>query len=121
MTGPEDVPSVLTRQPAYDAVYAYIRELDSYMPADVVHRNALMWRAVTAALDALGVPLANAPESHGEPVEPSDVQSHQPGAVEPSGEAMASGRCHSSEPHDAHWWVATRGSVWFDCPGREGP
>ncbi|MFJ8543345.1 hypothetical protein ACIRFH_15265 [Streptomyces sp. NPDC093586] len=38
------------RQPAYDAVYDYIRHLGQYMPPDPVHRNALIWHAVHAAL-----------------------------------------------------------------------
>jgi hypothetical protein len=41
-----------TRQPAYDAVYAYIRELRNTLPPDAAHRNATIWRAVNAALDA---------------------------------------------------------------------
>lgn len=41
-----------TRQAAYDAVYAYIGRLGDAMPPDPVHRNAIIWRAVTAALDA---------------------------------------------------------------------
>ena len=43
------------RQPAYDAVYAYIRSLGDQMPPDAVHRNAIIWRGVAAALDALNV------------------------------------------------------------------
>ncbi|MET9073903.1 hypothetical protein ABZX95_17385 [Streptomyces sp. NPDC004232] len=43
------------RQAAYDAVYAYIRELGNYLPADPVLRNAIIWRAVHAALDATPV------------------------------------------------------------------
>jgi hypothetical protein len=39
-------------QPAYNAVYAYIRGLGSYLPPDRVHRNALIWRAVHNALNA---------------------------------------------------------------------
>ncbi|MFF5784212.1 hypothetical protein ACFY8P_04485 [Streptomyces sp. NPDC012693] len=42
-----------TRQSAYDAVYAYIRTLPvSFLPTTVVDRNAIIWRAVNAALDA---------------------------------------------------------------------
>ncbi|MYV77755.1 hypothetical protein GT352_28055 [Streptomyces sp. SID1046] len=41
------------RQPAYDAVFAYIRRLPNRDHADVV-RNAMIWRAVSAALDAMG-------------------------------------------------------------------
>jgi hypothetical protein len=40
------------RQPAYDAVYAYIHELCSTLPSDTTRRNAMIWRAVNAALDA---------------------------------------------------------------------
>jgi hypothetical protein len=40
-------------QPTYDAVYARIREMGDAMPPDVVHRNAMIWRAVEAALAAL--------------------------------------------------------------------
>lgn len=41
------------RQPAYDAVFAYIRQQPrDFLPATVVDRNAMIWRAVNAALDA---------------------------------------------------------------------
>ncbi|MFG3170547.1 hypothetical protein [Streptomyces sp. NPDC048200] len=43
------------RQPAYDAVYEYIRQLGGYLPPDPVHRNAIIWRAVQAALGATTV------------------------------------------------------------------
>ena len=43
------------RQPAYDAVYEYIRKLGGYLPPDTVHRNAVIWRAVNAALGATPV------------------------------------------------------------------
>lgn len=43
------------RQPGYDAVFAYIRGLDDRMPPDPVHRNAMIWRGVATALDALNV------------------------------------------------------------------
>jgi hypothetical protein len=43
------------RQPAYDAVYEYLRRLGPYLPRDTVHRNAIIWRAVHAALDATPV------------------------------------------------------------------
>lgn len=43
------------RQPAYDAVYDYIRRLGDYLPPDRRHRNAIIWRAVHAALDATPV------------------------------------------------------------------
>jgi hypothetical protein len=45
------------RQPAYDAVFAYIRQQPrDFLPVTVVGRNAMIWRAVHAALDAMGVP-----------------------------------------------------------------
>ena len=43
------------RQPAYDAVYEYLRGLGPYLPPDPVHRNAIVWRAVHAALGATSV------------------------------------------------------------------
>jgi len=50
------------RQPAYDAVYEYIRGLGEYMPPDPVHRNAVIWRAVNAALGA--TPVGRCVSSH---------------------------------------------------------
>lgn len=50
------------RQPAYDAVYEYIRGLGEYMPRDTVHRNAVIWRAVNAALAA--TPVGRCVSSH---------------------------------------------------------
>lgn len=42
------------RQAAYDAVFAYIRQRPvDFLPATVVDRNAMIWRAVHAALDAV--------------------------------------------------------------------
>lgn len=43
------------RQAAYDAVYELIGRLGPDLPPDPVHRNAVIWRAVNAALDAAGV------------------------------------------------------------------
>ncbi|WP_394436215.1 hypothetical protein [Streptomyces sp. SGAir0957] len=40
------------RQSAYDAVWDHIRALGQHLPSDTVHRNAMIWRAVHAALDA---------------------------------------------------------------------
>ena len=40
------------RQPAYDAVYAYLTATTD-VPRDLVTRNAIAWRAVHAALDAV--------------------------------------------------------------------
>ncbi|MFF9123194.1 hypothetical protein ACF09J_07830 [Streptomyces sp. NPDC014889] len=40
------------RQPAYDAVYAYIRQLDDALPSSKIQRNVIIWQAVAAALDA---------------------------------------------------------------------
>ncbi|MCX5253653.1 hypothetical protein OOK27_05620 [Streptomyces canus] len=50
------------RQPAFDAVYEYIRELGAYLPPDPVHRNAVIWRAVNAALGA--TPVGRCVSSH---------------------------------------------------------
>ena len=56
------------RQAAYDAVYAEISRLGDYMPPDRVHRNAIIWRAVNAAIDAADVPpLADPPAHNGGP------------------------------------------------------
>lgn len=47
-----------TRQPAYDAVYSVIRSLAPRSSDDygIAIENARVWRAVEAALDAMGVP-----------------------------------------------------------------
>jgi hypothetical protein len=50
------------RQPAYDAVYEYIRALGPYLPRDAVHRNAIIWRAVHTALNA--TPVGRCVSSH---------------------------------------------------------
>lgn len=50
------------RQPAYDAVYENIRDLGNYLPPDTAHRNAIIWRAVRAALDA--TPVGRCMSSH---------------------------------------------------------
>lgn len=50
------------RQPAYDAVYENIRNLGEYLPPDTAHRNAIIWRAVRAALDA--TPVGRCMSSH---------------------------------------------------------
>jgi hypothetical protein len=55
------------RQPAYDAVYAYIRELGDYMPPTTTHRNAVIWRGVHAALDAARVPQIQPPAHNAGP------------------------------------------------------
>ncbi|MFF6904544.1 hypothetical protein ACFY9Q_01210 [Streptomyces sp. NPDC012389] len=42
-----------TERPAYNAVFAYIRSQPrDFLPATVVDRNAMIWRAVAAALTA---------------------------------------------------------------------
>lgn len=54
---PVDEPKADPRQPAYDAVFAYIRSQPvDFLPTTVVDRNAMIWHAVHAALDAVGVP-----------------------------------------------------------------
>ncbi|MGF0163113.1 DUF6085 family protein [Streptomyces koyangensis] len=44
------------RQAAYEAVCDHIRRLGPGLPSDTAQRNASIWRAVHAALDAAGVP-----------------------------------------------------------------
>jgi hypothetical protein len=63
----EELNSVLpvypdARQPAYDAVYEYIRRLGPYLPPDQAHRNAIIWRAVHSALAA--TPVGRCVSSH---------------------------------------------------------
>lgn len=53
--GADDAPPTAVaedRQPAYAAVYAYIRQLGDVMPTSRIDRNAIIWHAVNAALDA---------------------------------------------------------------------
>jgi hypothetical protein len=54
LPAPTDRAASDLRQPAYDAVFAYIRQQprDS-LPTTIVGRNAMIWRAVHAALDAV--------------------------------------------------------------------
>ncbi|MFB6934559.1 hypothetical protein [Streptomyces chartreusis] len=49
----EESPEPAARQPAYDAVYAYIRALGDDMPTSKVNRNAMIWHAVNDALEAM--------------------------------------------------------------------
>ncbi|MFE6931781.1 hypothetical protein ACFVDT_07090 [Streptomyces sp. NPDC057699] len=61
----EEQPDTATdsKQPAYDAVFAYLRSQPvDFMPLTVVDRNAMIWHAVHAALDA-----APGPEQQGNP------------------------------------------------------
>lgn len=54
---PPIVPDSGLRQAAYDAVFAYLRtQPRDSVPTTVVDRNAMIWRAVHAALDAAGIP-----------------------------------------------------------------
>jgi hypothetical protein len=54
---PPVTPDTDPRQAAYDAVFAYIRQQPrDFLPITVVDRNAMIWHAVHAALDAVGVP-----------------------------------------------------------------
>lgn len=63
---PADPPPLGTlsprRQAAYDAVYELIGRLGSELPPGPVHRNAMIWRAVNAALDAAGIQVTDNPE-----------------------------------------------------------
>lgn len=53
-----DSGSLGPREAAYNVVYAYLRSTNR-MPGDLGYRNAMIWRAVHAALDAAGVPAAS--------------------------------------------------------------
>jgi hypothetical protein len=57
---------MLTRQPAYNAVYEVIR----HHPG-TAEQNGVIWRAVEAALDAMGVP----PNSPSDRIEMTDTDS----------------------------------------------
>lgn len=59
---PAAAPDTEARPPAYNAVYAHIRALGDHMPPDPVHRNAMIWRAVHAALNA--TPVGRCVSSH---------------------------------------------------------
>ncbi|HEY8985714.1 MAG TPA: hypothetical protein VIU15_39855 [Streptomyces sp.] len=58
MTDPTEptLPTGDPRQPAHDAVFAFIRSLGEELPTNLVGRNAMIWRAVNAALDAMAAP-----------------------------------------------------------------
>lgn len=67
------------RQPAYDAVYAVIRQHPTRTVGDYdsATENARVWRAVEAALDAMGVPGGGEPATAGaEQTEPFRVGWH---------------------------------------------
>jgi hypothetical protein len=54
------------RQASYDAVFAYIRQQPrDFLPTTVVDRNAMIWHAVHAALDAANVPKASTSNEEG--------------------------------------------------------
>jgi hypothetical protein len=74
------------RQDAYDAVYARIRELGDYMPPDRVHRNAIIWRAVQAALDAANVPPLQPPVHNAGPSVAECAQADRLWSLEKHGE-----------------------------------
>jgi hypothetical protein len=60
------------RQAAYDAVYDLIHDLGPVLPPDPAHRNAAIWRAVNAALDAAGLPVTADPaDPRGDTVPPT--------------------------------------------------
>lgn len=97
------------RQAAYEAVYNHIRRLGPGLPSDTAQRNASIWRAVHAALDAAGVPArANPTDSHAtteghpvptgrHPVPPArDTREDTP--PEPGGRTQASPLGDTAEP-----------------------
>ncbi|GAA3807713.1 hypothetical protein ACFQ0G_53860 [Streptomyces chiangmaiensis] len=53
MTDTRDSTAISPREPAYEAVRTYIRFLGEDMPTSTVVRNAFIWHAVNAALDAM--------------------------------------------------------------------
>ncbi|MET9819607.1 hypothetical protein [Streptomyces sp. NPDC006355] len=69
------------RQAAYDAVYAVIRRLGPELPPDPVHRNAMIWHAVTAALDAANIPVPADPD---DPIPTSSSSPAPPGDTVPN-------------------------------------
>ncbi|MFU0240395.1 hypothetical protein ACKI1J_32240 [Streptomyces scabiei] len=79
------------RQAAYDAVFDLIGRLGAELPPDTVHRNAVMWRAVNAALDAAGVHVhANPEDTTGDTV-PAAGDPVSPTGDAPGGVVLASG------------------------------
>jgi hypothetical protein len=96
------------RQPAYDAVYEYIRGLGPYLPPDPVHRNAIIWRAVHETLGA--TPVGRCISSHcveGDHILPSNVE-----------ETRAPNQC----PSCGHGWdIHSDDGCWYTVSrGREG-
>jgi hypothetical protein len=51
------------RESAYNAVYGYIRSIGDEMPTSRIARNAMIWPAVNAALDAYAPPVAETNEA----------------------------------------------------------
>ncbi|MFM9594141.1 hypothetical protein ACKI16_23680 [Streptomyces scabiei] len=68
------------RQAAYDAAYDVIGSLGQSLPSDTVHRNAAIWRAVNAALDAAGV------QARANPAEPDPAPAD---TLPPPGDTVA--------------------------------
>lgn len=116
------------REAAYDAVRAVIRRLGTELPPDPVHRNAMIWRAVTAALDAANIPVQAdpddaAPASSSDPVPPpgltvqhSATHGDRPGDTVPTprdtGDATSperGGRVHLPVPLDERGCDLTSG------------
>jgi hypothetical protein len=101
------------RQPAYDAVYEYIRGLGGYLPPDPVHRNAVIWRAVHAALGA--TPVGRCESSHcieGDHVLPVDDRQDSVDGREPES------RCPSCEHR---WDIHSDDGCWHTvAQGRAG-
>jgi hypothetical protein len=104
-------------QPAYDAVFAYIRSLGDRLPHDPVRRNATIWRAVRRALDALdhsgvaGEPEATTKEAPeiDSPAPPTQLPT--PEGVRPAAADVAGGVVVPDEAVRAYiaaWWHAGR-------------
>ncbi|MFD7855201.1 hypothetical protein ACFV6B_13070 [Streptomyces microflavus] len=110
-----DITPADPKQPAYDAVFAYIRSQPDVVPATVVERNAMIWRAVHAALDAvLPVPADRAATLRA---------AAQSAGVQPpiEGEAEAGG-CWCGHPEERHFTsqAMTLPNGCHDCQGWNG-
>lgn len=126
----------LWRKPAYDAVYAYIGGLGEALPTEPVRRNAMIWRAVNGALDALdhsgvaGEPEATPKEASESAQNSGPTPTHAPtpetpGAVNVAGaprlpaELRGDGPCHDCGAEDNIVWFAEN-VLWNHVMGGPG-
>lgn len=105
----------LRHQSPYDAVYAYLRGIGDYLPPDPVHRNAMIWRAVTAALDAprdCEATAATADVTFG----PCIKHEQHKGWHEDMNQAQWTERPKAAEPITADCERCGGPVEWIDCP-----